>query len=188
MPLTSNIVAEQALQLIGDNSPQVQGQSPTFDNSTIGLALQTLYPYAVRTVAKQFGWDFARNVFTLALTGNPAPLGFAYEYAYPPFAVEIDQLVPASSDPNNPLPQNWTIGNSLVASVQTKVIWSSLQNALAVLNNAPSEGTWDASFQESVVRLLASELAMAGFGRPDTAAAYLESFEAFETLGEGRPG
>lgn len=189
MTITSNAVANQALQLIGDNIAAVQGSAPTFDNSTAGLALQQLYAPCVQTVFKEHAFDFTRNVFTLTLTGNTAPVGFAYEYAYPPAAIEIWQIQPATqSDPNNPLPQNWMIGNVLVSSVQTKVIWSNLANAEAVLNNAPSEATWDVEVREAVVRLLASELAMALFGRPDSAESYLQSGGAFETISEGRSG
>ena len=184
MAITSNTVANQALALIGGNQPLVQGQSPTFDASTAGVALQTLYPYCVRTVLKQFGWDFARNIFALSLTGNAAPLGYAYEYAYPPVAIEIMEMIPPSVDPNNPLPTTWTVGNNLVGGTQTKVIWSSVQNAAVVMNNVPVESTWDAGVQEAVVRLLASELSMALFGKPDSSQAYLESGAAFEGIAE----
>lgn len=189
MAFTSNDVANQALNLIGDNLPAVQGQSPNFDSSTAGQALSRLYLPCYQTVAKEHGWDFTRNAFTLALTGNTAPLGFAFEYFYPSAAIEIMQVMPPTlADPNNPLPQNWTIGNVLVSSVQTKVIWSNLASAQAFVNNAPSEATWDTGFREAMVRLLASELAMALFGRPDTEASLLQSGGAFETIAEGRPG
>lgn len=189
MATTSNTVANQALQLVGDNIPSVAGQSPTFDNSTAGRALQFLYPNVVRTVGREFGWDFARNLFALVLTGNVAPMGFAFEYVYPPMSVEVWQVQPAATaiDPNNPLPVNWDVGNTLVNGVQTKVIWTSQAAAVAALNNNPSEATWDPGFQEAVVRLLASELSMALFGRPDSAESYLQSGAAFESIGEARP-
>ena len=187
MAATSNSVANQAIAYIGGNIPLVQGQSPTFDGSAAGIALQTLYPSCVRTVLKQHGWDFSRNSFALALTGNTAPLGFAYEYAYPPVAVEIMQIMPPTqADVNNPLPQNWVVGNALVGGAQSKVIWSGLKSAVAVLDNAPTESTWDAGFQEAVVRLLASELAMSLFGRPDTTQQMLDSGGAFENIAETR--
>jgi hypothetical protein len=187
----SNAVANQAIALVGDNVPPVVGQAPNFDNgaTAAGAALSRLYTACYQTVAKEHGWDFVRNVFTLALTGNPAPLGWAYEYAYPSAAIEIMQITPPTvADPNNPLPQNWDIGNTLVTGVQAKVIWSSLANAQAVVNNAPDEATWDVGVREAMVRLLASELAMALFGRPDTEASYLQSGGAFETIAESRPG
>lgn len=189
MAVTSNDVANQALQLVGDDTPPVTGQAPTFDNSTAGKALQRLYAPCVQTVAKQFGWDFARNTVTLVLSGNAAPLGWTYEYLYPSMAVEVLQLLPATiADPNDPLPINWSIGNSLVSSAQTKVIWANTQNALATINNAPTEATWDALFREAVARLLASELADAVAGKPDTSERYLQSGAAFESIGEERAG
>jgi hypothetical protein len=189
MAATSNDVANEALQYIGDNLPAVNGQAPTFDNSTAGVALQRFYTPVVQTVARQFGWDFARNTAALALSGNPAPSGWLYEYLYPSNGIEVWQLLPTPpfADANNPLPVNWNVGNTLVASVQTKVIWSNLANAEATYNNSPTESTWDPLFREAVVRMLASVLGMAIAGRPDLAQAYLESGAAFESIGEGRP-
>jgi hypothetical protein len=185
---SSNAVANSALELIGDNTPVVTGNSPTFDNSTAGLALQKLYAPAVATVGRQWGWDLARSLVALTLTGNVAPLGWAFEYAYPGSGIEVWQLQPgAISDANNPLPVNWNVGNNLVSGTQAKVIWSNQTGAIATYNNNPSEATWDPLFREAVVRLLASELTMALFGRPDTAQAMLETGSAFESLGEGRP-
>jgi hypothetical protein len=189
MTVSSNDIANESLQLIGNNMPPVVGQAPNFDNSSAGVALQKLYTPCVQTVARQWGWDFARNTVALTLTGNsPADPSWLYEYAYPTSGVEVWQLIPATlPDPNNPLPVNWSVGNTQVAGAQTKVIWTNLQNAKANYNNAPTEGTWDPLFREAVVRLLASELAMATMGRPDTAQALLESGAAFESIGEGRP-
>lgn len=174
--LTSNAVANQALQLIGDNQPPITGSYPNFDSSAAGKAMAALYPWAVRTVGRQNLWDFSRAVAVLTLTANAAPLGFAFEYLYPASAVQVVQLMPQTlADPNNPLPIDWTVGNTLVVGVQTKVIWTSLASARAVYSNMPDPSTWDAGFQESVVRLIASELATAIAGRLDTAQSYLES-------------
>jgi len=188
MAVTSNEIANQAIQLIGDNQPAVTGQAPNFDTSTAGIALSKLYIPCVRTVGRKFGWDFARSQFTLALSGNAPPVGWAYEYVYPAFGVEVWQLLPAAiTDPNNPLPVRWSVGNNEVGGTQTKVIWSNLANALCNYNNAPSEATWDPGFRESVVRLLASELAMAIAGKPDTMQTLTETFGAFEGIAESRP-
>ena len=184
---SSNAVANQAIQYIGDDQPAVQGTFPGFDNSTAGLALQKLYGPCVQTVARQFGWDFARQTVALTLSGNAAPIGFSYEYLYPG-TVEVWQLQPSAvADANNPLPQNWSVGNTLVAGQPTKVIWSNLQNAEATYNSNPVEAVWDPIFREAVVRLLASELSMAIGGRPDLGESLLQSGAAFESIGEGRP-
>jgi hypothetical protein len=186
--LTSNDIANQAIFLIGDNTPKVTGFAPTFDNSTAGIALQELYAPAVATVARQWQWDLARNTVALTLTGNPAPAGWTYEYAYPSNGIELWQLRTAAlADANNPLPVTWNVGNAVVDGTQAKVIWTNLASAVAIYNNNPSEATWDPLFREAVVRLLASELAMALFGRPDTQQSLLDSGAAFESVGEGRP-
>lgn len=188
MAVDSNAIANQAILYMGGNQPFVQGQAPTFDNSTAGKALQKLYAPCVATVQRQWGWDASRNTAALVPTGNTPPLpGYSEEYAYPPNGIEVWQLVPPEpADPNNPLPINWSVGNNLVDKVQTKVIWTNLENALATYNNNPSEATWDPLFREAVVRLLASELAMAIAGKPDAAEAFLQSGAAFEQAGEAR--
>jgi hypothetical protein len=187
MAADSNDIANQAIMVMGDNQPPVTGKYPTFDNSTAGLALQKLYGAVVRTVARQFGWDFARQTVALALSGNVAPLGWLFEYLYPGI-VELWQIQPGTiTDANNPLPQNWSVGNVLVAGLPTKVIWSNLANAVGTYNSNPSEAVWDPLFREAVVRLLASELSMAIGGRPDLGQALLETGGAFESIGEGRP-
>ena len=185
--LTSTNVANQAINLIGDNMPAITGVAPNFDSSTAGKAAAQFYALCVNAAARQFGWDFARKQVVLTPTGNSAPLGFLYEYAYPSNGVQVWQIMPgAISDPNNPLPVNWTIGNAVVASVQAKVIWCNLPGAIAIYNNAPNESTWDPLFQMAVVRLLANAMSMAIAGKPDVAEAMLQSGAAFEKLGESR--
>jgi hypothetical protein len=194
MALTATDIVNEAIMLVGDDQPLVTGVAPTFDSSVAGKAAQKLYYLCVRAVGRQFGWDFARNQFPLVVTGNMPPLGYTYEYAYPSFAglnaVQIYQLVPPFplADPNNPAPVDWTVGNAVVSGTQAKVIWSNLQNASVICNNNPSESTWDPLFQQAVVRLLASSMAMAIAGKPDVAESMLQSGSAFETLGESRMG
>jgi hypothetical protein len=187
--VTSNTIANQALVLAADNVPAVQGNAPTFDQSTAGIALQNLYAPTVATVARQWGWDLGRASVALALSGNVAPAGWAFEYSYPSNGIQVWQLFPTPpfADANNPLPVTWSVGNAVVAGTQSKVIWSNLANAQANYNNNPSEATWDALFREAVVRLLANCLAFAIAGRPDSAQALLESYSGFESLGEARP-
>lgn len=184
---TSTDIVNQAVQLIGDNQPPVTGSAPNFDSSPAGQAAAVLYGPAVQTVGRRFGWDFARNLVALTLSGNPASVLWPFEYLYPANGVQVWQMVPAAlADPNNPLPVNWTVANAVVGNVQKKVIQTNLQNAQAVYNNNPNENTWDPLFREAVVRHLASEMAMAIAGKPDTAQAALETSNAFETIGEGR--
>jgi len=185
--ITSNDIANQAIQLIGDNQPPVTGYAPTFDNSDAGLALQELYIPCVRTVGRQFGWDFLRLTSTLVLSGNIAPFPYQYEYLYPTNGIQVRQVMPRGlTDVNNPLPVQWAVGNSTVGGNNVKVIWTNQSNAQVVWSNMPAESTWDPLFQEAVVRHLASELAIAISSRLDTARDLLSTASAFEQLGEGR--
>lgn len=181
-------IVNQAIELIGDNQPLVTGNAPNFDTSAAGKAAAQLYAPCVATVARQFGWDMARATVALTPSGNAAPLGWSFEYLYPTNGIEVWQLQPpAIADANNPLPQNWNVGNAVVGGTQRKVVWSNQAGALAVYNNNPNENVWDPGFREAVVRLLASEFAMALAGKPDTAQSYLESAGAFESAAEARP-
>lgn len=187
MAVDSNQIVNQAIQYIGDNQPPVTGVAPNFDSSPAGVAAARFYTAVVQTVGRQFGWDFARNTFTLVPSGNVAPDPWSNEYIYPPAAVQVWELKPAVSvDPNNPLPTNYSIANTLVGGIQTKVIQTNFANAVAVMNNNPSESVWDPGFREAVVRLLASVMSMAIAGKPDVAQAYLESGGSFEQIAESR--
>lgn len=176
---TSNSVANQAISLMGNNTPAVTGFAPTFDSSPAGVALATLYNPTVQAVAREYGWDFARRTLPATLTANSPVVqlpGLTFEYLYPPFMIELWQLInPAQTDPNDPLPQTWSVGNTLIAGVQSKVFWTNFANAKIVMNNAPTESTWDSMFVESVARALASKLAMTLSGRPDTEQSFLRS-------------
>ena len=110
-------IVNRALQLIGglNDNKAVTGSAPTFDQSSAGIAASYLYTPAIQTVARTFGWDFSRQTATLVSTGNTAQLGFAFEFAYPGSGIQIRQLMPASiTDPNDPKPVDWTVGNALI--------------------------------------------------------------------------
>jgi|GEM_PF-2522729 len=191
MPVVSTDIANQALQMIGGNQPAVTGLAPTFDDSTAGKALQKLYLPCVAFILRSYGWDATRRQIALSASGNVGPftLGYSREYIYPPFALEIWQMIdPANTDPNDPLPTTWNVGNTQVGGVQTKVIWTDIDGALAILNNNPTENVWDASLRETVVRYLASELAQAISGRPETEQSQLSIAQAASKIGEARNG
>lgn len=183
---TSTDIVNEALMLIGGDQQLVTGVAPNFDNSTSGKAAKQLYGLSVQAVARQYSWDFGRNTIALTPTGN-TPRLFAYEYNYPPNGIEVWELAPAvDPDPFDPLPVNYSVANAVVGGVQKKVIQTDLASAWAIYNNNPTEDTWDPLFRQSVVRLLASALAMGIAGKPDLAQLMLESGSAFETLGETR--
>jgi hypothetical protein len=187
--VTATDIVNQAIQLMGDNQQLVTGNYPSFDNSPAGVAASQLYGPCVQTVMKNFTWDFGRNNAALVVTVNVAPFPWSQEYLYPSDGLTILQVRSNTlSDPNNPAPVEWTIGNVLVSSIPKKVIWTNLASAWAVYTNFPPPDVWDVGFREAVVRLLASELAMAIPGKPDVSEKTLESAGAFETAGEARPG
>lgn len=186
--LTPTTIVNEALQLIGDNMPEVTGAYPSFDNSPAGQAASLLYGPTVATVARQFAYDFSRNTKPLVLSGNTPPPPYSLEYLYPQDALEIWQLMPPTmADPNNPLPQTWSVANAIVGAAQAKVIQTNLVGAIAVYNNNPLPSTWDPIFLEAVVRLLASKFALAVAGKPDLADSMLQSAAGFQKVSETRP-
>lgn len=188
---TSNTIGNQALQLTGNNSPQVSGFAPNFDDSTAGKTLALLYTPTVQAIQKEFGWDASRRFFALSQSGNPAPYpaGYAFEYIYPPVAVEIWQvLTRVPANPLDPLPTNYTIGNNLVNGAQTKVIWSDVEDAYAFYNNQPTEALWDPIFTEAVVRALAAKLSIALMGKPDTAMYMAQTAQQASAINKTRDG
>lgn len=179
MPVSDTDIVNQALQMMGDNAPQVTGNAPDFDDTTAGQAAALLYAPCVAYVARQWEWDFARTSQALIVSGNVAPDPWDFEYLYPQSAVQIWQLKSATlADPNDPLPTNWVRGNVLVGTTQTSVIWTDVGSAVAVFNNNPDPSVWDPGFMQAVVRMLASEFAIALAGRPDTSAVLGQSASA----------
>ncbi len=189
MTVSATDIVNQALMMIGGNQPPVTGNAPLFDNSAAGKAAAQLYTPCVQTVGRQYGWDMARNTVALVLATGTAPAPWARQFLYPTNGIQVWQIfTTAGLDPNNPLPVNFVVANALISAVQTKIILCNLAatNAVAVYNNNPSETLWDPGFREAVVRLLASEMAMAIGGKPDAMTALLSSGSAFETIGEKR--
>lgn len=192
MPQTSNTVANQALDLVGNNSPKVSGFAPTWDSSPAGKVLQDIYDQTVAEIQRQYAWDASRRVVELVLSGNTGPyLAGQYdnEYLYPGNGVEVWEVQPGvATDKNDPTPFNATIGNTLVSGVQRKVIWTDLDDAIAIYNNNPTESVWDPGFTGAVVRSLASKLALALAGRPETAAAMGQAGQQAAQINSTRGG
>ncbi len=173
--------------IVGDNQPPVTGQNPTWDDSTAGVALQFIYTPIVAAVARQFEWDFTRTTVALVNTGR-TPIGpNNQEFFYPAECVQLWQLMPGEMlDPFNPLPLNWSVANVTINGTQYKVIQTNIANAKAVIDNNPNENIWDSLFRETVVRMLASYLALAIAGRLDVQQFMLESANGFSQLAQSR--
>ena len=173
-------VVNEALAQVGFDGAPVTGSAPSFDTSIQGKIAARIYVPTVQAVARQYEWDFSRQVAALSLSGNTAPFPWSYEYVYPALAVQLWQVAPPSlADPYDPRPVDFVVGNAQVSSVSTKVIWSNQASALAIYNGLPPVSVWDAGFRAAVVRLLASGFAMGGSGKPDTSQSQLEAFGQF---------
>ena len=188
MALTSADIVNRAILLTGNRQDPVTGSAPTFDDSAAGVAARYLYPEALNTVARQFEWDFARRMVALTETANTPPFEWQYEYLYPTNGIEVWQIRPLTYAANNPAPVNYLIGNTLVSAVQTKVIWTNVEDAWAIYNNNPGPDLWDAGFTDAVVRFLASGFAMALAGRPETASNLLGSADSMGDAAKLRSG
>lgn len=184
---TDTDIVNQAIIMMGGNQPPVTGTAPSFDDSAAGKAAAALYRPCVATVARQFAFEFGRQYSVLTVTGNTPPDGWAQEYFYPVTAVQVWQVKPAGVvDKFDPIPGNWVIGNAIVSGVQRKVIWTNIAGAVGVYHDNPVPDAWDPLFREAVVRLLASEIAIALAGKPDTSQLLLQSGAQFETIAEAR--
>lgn len=109
MSTTALAVINRALTEIAARQP-ITGTFPTFDNSAAGVAAGQLYQPAVETLLRQQDWEFARGVEPLIIVAGTPPLGWAYQYAYPPDCLRVRQIVPAVFDPNDPQPVTWDVG------------------------------------------------------------------------------
>ena len=69
---------------------------------------------------------------------------------------------------------------------RNNVEFPNINPAQAVYNNNPGPDVWDPGFRQAVVRMLASEFAIALFGQPDTSKLMLQSGAQIEQIAEGR--
>lgn len=176
--LTSTIVTNEALQQVAS---QYQISSLT-DGSPQAIAASVVYNPTVQLMLRELDPDFARFTAVLGLSAAPTPVvPWAYEYIYPLDCCRLRQVRPPGSgtgslsDPNDPYPVKANVAFSIIAGVNTKVVLTNQQNALAVYTSSSVvEAQWDSAFTDAVVRRLANPLAMALSGRPDFAKTILE--------------
>ena len=170
---TSTTVTNEALQFIAS---QYQITSLT-DGSPAAKAANAVYAPTVELLLRELDPDFARYTLALTSAGAPTPVPpWAYEYTYPADMLRLRQVRPPGSgtgslsDVNDPHPIRANVAFDIIGGVNTKVILTNQQNALAVYTTSlVTEAAWDAVFQDAVVRRLANPLAMALSGRPDFA-------------------
>lgn len=188
MAISSADIVNRAIQFNGgfNNNGPVVGNPPAFDGSEYGKAAGQLYNAVVQTVGRQFGWDFSRNDATLTASGGTPPPDWNFEYLYPTNGIQVRQVLPPTIDPNNPIPTRWTVGYNTIGQQPVKVIWTDVAVTKAYISGQPPESLWDSLFTETVVRLLASELALAVPAKPDSSQTIITQAETFEQIGESR--
>lgn len=148
------------------------------DGSNAANAASDVYTPTVQLMLRELDPDFARRnvILTLSTAPNPIP-PWAFEYLYPPDAVRIRTLTPATNgyDVNDPQPIRWLVYFDPISGTPTKVIGANLASARAVYTSlSVPEALWDGVFVDAVARRLANPLAMALSGRPDFARELLE--------------
>jgi hypothetical protein len=164
--LTSLEVVNRALVEIAQGVPLPSGTvGSNFDGSANGIYAAELYQGAVQMLLRQQDYEFSRELVVLSPgSSNPNILGWTNVYVYPTYAVRIRQLVPVSYDITDPQPIRWDTGFDGFQ----QVIYTNLPAAEAVItSNLVTEGMWDDSFTEQMVRYLGSQLAIPVAGRPD---------------------
>lgn len=164
---TAASVVNQALQEIAAQAT-VTGVNPAFDGSAAGNAAGILYTPCVNLLLREQDWEFSRKTVALTTSGTTPVYPWTNGYLYPTDCVRIRSVVPATWDANDPQPVRWSEGVQTIGGVATRVIFCDVATAsLTYSTNAVTEDDWDSMFQEAMVRLLGSELAMALGGRPD---------------------
>ena len=185
---TSLDIANRALIEIGQQQTLVSGSPPTFDGSSSGITVGSLYAPAVQLLLRNQDWEFSRKTAALVLSGNPSPLyNFQYEYLYPSDCLKVRQVLPATWDAFDPQPSRWIVMDDVILGVQTRVILSTIANAeITYTTSLVTEDDWDAMFAETVVRYIASEAVMPIGGRPDFSREKLAEAGQIMTSGDAK--
>lgn len=163
---TSTSICNRAIaQAVGQYT--LTGFPPDFDNSTAANACNLLYAPCWQMLLRDQDTEFSRLTAALTAGGTPSNQ-WSNAYLYPLDCLKIRTVQPATWISYDPQPVRWSEQNQIIATVATRVILCNVQNAKLVYTTSNiTEAVWDFSFQEAVVRLLASELSLAIAGRPD---------------------
>jgi hypothetical protein len=190
---TSTDIVNRSLQQIAAQAT-VTGFNPTFDGSAAGNAAGILYTPVVKTLLRSQDWEFARREWigtTVPPSLPPIIQPWQFIYLYPADCERLLQVFPAAPSAFDPQPVRWSVAEIVVtAGLGTAPAKAILTNqaaaALTYTSNSILEDQWDSIFAESVVRLLASELAMALGGRPDFSEKMLATAGQLASSGAGK--
>ncbi len=165
----------------------VTGTLPDFDGSAAGIAAGTLYAPTLALLLRQQDYECARNDVVLTAAGIAAPYPWSNVYLYPLDCLKIRSVKPATWNANDPQAVRWTEMEATISSVQTRVIACNIAGAVLTYTTSNiTENELDGILQETFVRTLASELAMALAGRPDFSEKILQVAGGLVGIGAGR--
>lgn len=164
---TATTLVNRALQQIAARAT-VTGTNPSFDGTAAGNAAGILYTPAVNMLLREQDYEFARTSTALTVSAATAQYPWAYSYVYPTDCMRIRSVVPAAWTAADPQPVRWSEAEQSISGVLTRVILCNEPSATLVYStNNVTETQFDAKFEETLVRYLASALVMALGGRPD---------------------
>ncbi len=162
------------------------GTLPNFDQSAAAQACALLYVPAWQMLLREQDTEFSR-VANFLVPGGAPDFPWSYSYFYPVDCLKIRSVVPANWNLNDPQAIRWSEQIQDISSASTRVIFTNVPNAVLVYTTlAVTPAIWDSNFEESVVRLLASELALALAGRPDLSRTLLGQAGNILQSGEGK--
>lgn len=164
----------------------LSGTNPAFDASAAAKACGLLYDPAWQMLLREQDTEFSRFTGTL-VAGGIATYPWSNAYLYPSDCLKIRTVVPATWDPNDPQAIRWSEQNQIISTVPTRIILTNVPSAKLVYTTSNvTPDVWDFSFQEAVVRFLASQLALAVAGRPDLSRALLGQSGGILQSGEAK--
>ena len=170
-------IAKEALAQIGTRSKITSLTDGSAEAQYVNLMYAPIRDFLL--TEGDYDWSMLFAGLT-AIAGETFP--WAAAYGYPTNALRIRQLVPASHDPLDPRPVEWTVTG--ISGVRT--IYASEAISLAMFTAPVVEDLWDAIFRQSFVRMLGSALAFALENRIEASKVKLDEALGFAGVGKLR--
>lgn len=145
-------IAREALAQVGTRSKITSLTDGTAEAQYVNLLYGPLRDFLLT----EGDYDFSMLSAGPSAVGTPL-IPWLYSYAYPVDALRIRQIVPATFVVNNPKPIEWNV----MSQSGAKLIQTRIPAVQILYTGAVGEALWDAMFEQSFVRLLASALAFA---------------------------
>lgn len=171
-------VAREALAQIGTRSKIASLTDGSAEAQYVNLLYGPIRDFLLRE--GDYDWSMVGRPLVPAPALAPSPpWDFAYEY--PTDALRIRQIVPSNVPTNDPRPVEWTVASVITepALVVVRFIFTQQASGTVLLTRSVPEELWDAMFQQSFVRLLASALAFALENRIEASKQKMEEAMSF---------